>query len=196
MNECDVAALDKLVVYGRCWEGKILCPNEDGSGEYNLLCQKAVQFRKTMFAGKEGGSPVSSHSRQRTYGIPIPTKFDAIAGEWNNDVKQQLASWAWKGGCTIVAKHHQKTGWNLLDKTMRRSRSEPYCDPPTQFDATGVRPATLLKNIRQKPRGRIRISAQHPHVSEFKQVSKLHTLTVLAQHNTRHKANVRQTDGR
>ena len=89
MNECDVAALDKLVVYGRCWEGEILCPNEDGSGEYNLLCEKAVQFRQTMFAGKEGGSPVSSHSRQRAYGIPIPTKFDAIAGEWNN-VKQQL----------------------------------------------------------------------------------------------------------
>ena len=165
MNECDVAALDKLVVYGRCWEGEILCPKEDGSGEYNLLCEKAVQFRKTMFAGKEGGSPVSSHSRQRTYGIPIPTKFDAIAGEWNN-VKQQLGSWAWKGGCIIVAKHHQKTGWNLLDKTMRCARSEPYCDPPTQFDATGVRPATLLKNIRQKHRGRIRISARHPHVFE------------------------------
>jgi hypothetical protein len=168
MNECDVAALDKLVVHSRCWEGVILCPNADGSGEYNLLSRKAVRFRKTMYEGKVGGLPVSSHSRQRTYGIPIPTLLDAIAGEWDN-VKQQLASWAWKGGCIIVAKHHQKTGWNVLDKTMRCSRGEPYQpyrDRPIQFDATGVRPATLLKNIRQKHRGRTRISVRHPLVLE------------------------------
>ena len=165
MNECDVAALDKLVVYARCWEGVILCPNEDGCGEYNLLCQKAVQFRKTMFAGKDGGLPVSAHSRQRTYGIPIPTLFAATAGEWDN-VKKQLASWAWKGGSIIVAHHFQKTGLTLLDRTMRCTRCEPYRGPPTQFDATGVRPATLLQNIRQKHWGGSRISVRHPSVYE------------------------------
>ncbi len=58
MNQLDVAALDKVVAYSSCWQGVILCPNEDGCGEYNLLCQKALQFRKTKCAGKEGGLSV------------------------------------------------------------------------------------------------------------------------------------------
>ena len=38
--------------------------------------------------------------------------------------------------------------------------------------------------------------AQQLRYPDQRSLSKLHTLTVLAQHNTRHKANVRQTDGR
>ncbi len=32
MNEMDIAALNKAVQLGRCWQGVILCPYADGSG--------------------------------------------------------------------------------------------------------------------------------------------------------------------
>ena len=86
MNQLDVAALEKVVAQSSCWQGVILCANEDGIGEYNLLRQKAQHFRKTKcdMAGKEEGLSLSPHSRQRTYGILIPTAFEAIPGEWDN----------------------------------------------------------------------------------------------------------------
>ena len=127
MNQLDVAALEKVVAHSSCWQGVILCPNEDGCGEYNLLRQKAQQFRKTKCAGKEGCLSLSSHSRQRTYGILIPTAFEAIPGKWDN-VKQEVASWAWKGGSIIVV-HHLQTNHKrgtLFEKTMRCTRCEPY----------------------------------------------------------------------
>ena len=128
MNQLDVAALEKVVAQSSCWQGVILCANEDGFGEYNLLRHKAQHFRKTKcdVAGKEEGLPLSPHSRQRTYGILIPTAFEAIPGEWEN-VKQEVSSWAWNGGSIIVAHHfqHTKRG-TLFEKTMRCTRCEPY----------------------------------------------------------------------
>ncbi len=126
MNQLDVADLDKVVAYSTCWQVVILCPNEDGCGEYNLLCQKTQQFRKTKCAAKEGGLPLNFHSRQRTNGIRIPTSFAAIAGEWDN-VKKEVSSWAWKGGSIIVAHHFQSAErCTLFEKTMRCTRCEPY----------------------------------------------------------------------
>jgi hypothetical protein len=129
MNPLDVTALDLLVAHDSCWEGVILCPNLDGSGEYNLLCQKAVQFRKTKCGLKEGGLLVHSHSRQHTPGIRIPTSFAAVVGEWDN-VRKQVATWAWNGGAIIVANHQQGLRrHNLLDKIMRCSRCDGYAPP-------------------------------------------------------------------
>ena len=71
MNELDIAALNKAVQLGRCWQGIILCPNANGNGEYNLLGVEAQPFRKTKCAGKAGDN--FSHSRQRMSGIRIPT---------------------------------------------------------------------------------------------------------------------------
>ena len=126
MNPLDVTALDLVVAHDSCWEGVILCPNSNGCGEYNLLRQKALQFRKTKCVVKEGGLIVPSHSRQHTSGIRIPTSFAAVVGEWGN-VRKQVSAWAWKGGSIIVAKAHQGPGrCNLLEKTMRCSRCECY----------------------------------------------------------------------
>jgi hypothetical protein len=131
MNPLDVTALDLVVAHDSCWEGVILCTNLDGCGEYNLLRQKAVQFRKTKIVMKEGGLLVPSHSRQHTSGIPIPTSFAAVVGEWGN-VRKQVSAWAWKGGSIIVAKAHQHKAHQgpgrgtLLEKTMRCSRCECY----------------------------------------------------------------------
>ncbi len=82
MNESDIAALNKAVQLGRFWQGVILCPNADGSGEYNLLGkeEEAQLFRKTKCAGKAGDK--LSHSRQRMSGIRIPTLVPAVVGEW------------------------------------------------------------------------------------------------------------------
>ena len=95
MNELDIAALNKAIQVGRCWQGVILCPNVDGCGEYNLLDKEAQQFRKTKCGGKAG--EYLSHSRQRVSGIRIPTLFPAVVGEWGN-VKTEISTWAWKGG--------------------------------------------------------------------------------------------------
>ena len=122
----DVAALDEVLEGERCWEAVIVCPNGDGckEGDYNLLHQKPQPFRKAKCAGKK--SDLSTHSRQHTHGIRIPTKFTAVMGEWDN-VKAQISGWAWKGGSILVSKHHQGIGRSVLqDKTMRCSRCEPY----------------------------------------------------------------------
>jgi len=122
MNELDIAALNKAIQVGRCWQGVILCPNIDGCGEYNLLDKEAQQFRKTKCGGKAG--EYLSHSRQRVSEIRIPTLFPAVVGEWGN-VKTEISTWAWKGGSSIISKHHQNTKrFNLLDKVMRCSRCE------------------------------------------------------------------------
>ena len=55
MNPLDVTALDLVVAHDSCWEGVILCPNSDGCGEYNLLRQKALQYRKTKCVSKLPG---------------------------------------------------------------------------------------------------------------------------------------------
>jgi hypothetical protein len=88
--------------------------------EYNLLCQKALRFRKTKCVVKEGGLLVHSHSRQHTSGIRIPTSFAAVVGEWGN-VRKQVSTWAWKGGSIVVAKKHAGSQrYNLLDKVWAR----------------------------------------------------------------------------
>jgi hypothetical protein len=126
MNPLDVTALDLVVAHDSCWEGIVLCPNSDGCGEYNLLRQKSLQFRKTKCVVKEGELLVPSHSRQHTSGIRIPTQFAAVVGEWDN-VRKQVSGWAWNGGSIIVAKKHQGPGrCNLLEKTMRCSRCVAY----------------------------------------------------------------------
>ena len=126
MNPLDVTALDLVVAHDSCWEGVILCPNIDGSGEYNLLCQKALQFRKTKCVVKEGGLEVHSHSRQHTPGIRIPTSFVAVVGEWGN-VRKQVSTWAWNGGSIIVANHqYGPNRYSLLDKIMRCHRCDAY----------------------------------------------------------------------
>ena len=141
MNELDIAALNKAVQLGRCWQGIILCPNADGSGEYNLLGVEAQPFRKTKCAGKTGDN--LSHSRQRMSGIRIPTLFPAVVGEWCN-VKTQISTWAWKGGSSIIAKHHQGTRrCNLLDKAMRCSRCEYF----KSSSSSGLQEVSTLSKI-------------------------------------------------
>ena len=125
MNQLDVAALEGVLECDRRWEAVILSPKVDRCKEedYNLLYQKPQPFRRTKCYGKKSES--SSHSRQHTYGIRIPTKFPAVAGEWGN-VKAQITGWAWKGGSILVSKHHQGIAQSDLLQTMRCSRCEPY----------------------------------------------------------------------
>ena len=99
MNEFDIAALNKAVQLERCWQGVILCPSADGSGEFNLLGKEAQPFRLTKCAVKAGENV--SHSRQRMSGIRIPTLFPAVVSEWWN-VKTQISTWAWNGGVPVL----------------------------------------------------------------------------------------------
>jgi hypothetical protein len=138
MNELDIAALNTAVQLGRCWQGVILCPSADGSGEYNLLGKEAQPFRITKCAVKAGENV--SHSRQRMSGIRIPTLFPAVVSEWWN-VKTQISTWAWNGGSSIIAKHHQGTRrCNLLDKAMRCSRCEYF----TSSSSSGLQEVSTL----------------------------------------------------
>jgi len=120
----DVAALDRALQNELSWPAAILCPNVDGSGDYNLLSQTPQPFRKSKCAGK--GEDLSPHSRQHTNGIRIPTTFAAVLGEWGN-VKAQICNWAWKGGSVIVSRHSQGTKRsNILDNTLRCVRCDPF----------------------------------------------------------------------
>ncbi len=71
MNELYIAALNKAIQVGRCWQVFILCPNVDGCGEYNLLDKEVQKFRKTKCGGKAGC---------RVSGIWIPTLIPAVVG--------------------------------------------------------------------------------------------------------------------
>ena len=136
----DVAALDKALQNELSWPAAILCPNADGSGEYNLLRQTPQPFRKSKCVGK--GVDLSPHSRQHTNGIRIPTTFAAVLGEWGN-VKAQICSWAWKGGSVLASKHFQGTKRsNVLDNTLRCVR----CDTFTS-NASGVAEVSTLWQI-------------------------------------------------
>ncbi len=120
----DVTALDKALQNELSWPAAILCPNADGSGEYNLLRQTPQPFRKSKCAGK--GLHLSPHSRQRTNGIRIHTTFAAVLGDWDN-VKSQICNWAWKGGSVLVSRHSKGTKRsNLLDTTLRCVRCDPF----------------------------------------------------------------------
>ena len=103
MNQLDVAALEGVLECERCWKAVILSPSPKVDGckeeDCNLLDEKPQPFRPTKCAGKK--SQLSSHSRQHTNGIRIPTKFPAVPGEWDN-VKAQFEGWAWKGGSILM----------------------------------------------------------------------------------------------
>ncbi len=131
MNQLDVAALEGVLECERCWQAVILSPSPKVDGckeeDCNLRDEKPQPFRPTKCAGKK--SQLSSHSRQHTNGIRIPTKFPAVPGELDN-VKAQIEGWAWKRGSILISKHHQGTARSdLLQKTMRCSRCEPYVNP-------------------------------------------------------------------
>ena len=79
----DAAALDRALQNELSWPASILCPNVDGSGDYNLLSQTPQPFRKSKCVGK--GVDLSPHSRQHTNGIRIPTTFAAVVGEWGKN---------------------------------------------------------------------------------------------------------------
>ncbi len=49
MKPLDVAALDKALQNELSWPAAILCPNADGSGEYNLLRQTPQPFCPQIF---------------------------------------------------------------------------------------------------------------------------------------------------
>ena len=136
MNQLDVVALEKAVEYDCIWEAVILCPISDSCGDSNLLRQTPKLFRKTKCGGKEG--ELSGHSRQHTQGIRIPTSFSAVLSEWVN-VKSQLCGWAWNGGTILVAKHFQSTERsNLIDKSMRCSRCEPYATTSSKEEVSTI----------------------------------------------------------
>jgi hypothetical protein len=69
-----------------------------------------------------------------------------------------------------------------------------FCDSSHADDETSSRSTGgWFFFIRQ---GQVCVSAKSGQTPDVALLSKLHTETVPAQHNTRHKANIRQTDGR